>query len=222
MLSLKGLSFFCSWSGGKDSCLALFHALRAGGKPAALFTMMAEDGIRSRSHALPRPLLKEQARRLGIPIVFRCSSWSAYEKVFAAALEEFRADGIDSGIFGDIDVEDHRNWCLRVCQPAGIHAVHPLWKRPRRELLEEFITLGFRATIVVTDADKLGPEWLGRTIDHVTVSKLIRAGVDPSGELGEYHTLVTDGPIFQSKIALKIGEPVLHEGYWFLEMKSKD
>jgi len=208
--------YFCSWSGGKDSCLALYHALQTGGKPERLLTMMAEDGKTSRSHALPRALLEEQARMLDIPIVFREASWESYEGVFSGALRGFRADGIEAGVFGDIDIEDHRAWCRRVCGAAGLEALHPLWKRDRRELLDEFIGLGFAATIIVVKADRLGPEWLGRTIDRAAVADLEKAGVDPSGEFGEYHTVVTGGPIFRGRIRLETRDPHLHDGYWFL------
>jgi diphthine-ammonia ligase len=220
MLALDGISFFCSWSGGKDSCLALHHALRAGGKPERLVTMMREDGLRSRSHALPRSLLEEQARRLGIPILFQPASWESYEAVFSDALRGVKMEGVEAGVFGDIDIEDHRDWCRRVCSAQDFRAVHPLWKQPRRELLEEFLGLGFQAVIVVTRAEKMGPEWLGRVLDADAIPELEKLGVDPSGELGEYHTVVTGGPLFRSDIPLKTGEPVLHEGYWFLEIRD--
>jgi diphthine-ammonia ligase len=218
--TIAGLPFFCSWSGGKDSCLALYHAIRREGDPRCLLTMMAEDGRASRSHALPRSLLEAQARRLNLPIVFGSASWESYEAVFSAALRTFKAEGIERGVFGDIDIDAHRDWCRRVCGAAGLEARHPLWKRERRELLEEFIDLGFTAVIVVTQADRLGPEWLGRTIDRDTVPELERAGIDPSGELGEYHTVVTGGPIFRSRIRLKTRKPVLHDGYWFLRVSG--
>ncbi|MGB7540155.1 MAG: diphthine--ammonia ligase [Anaerolineales bacterium] len=218
--SMADRPFFCSWSGGKDSSLALHYAIRNGGSPRYLFSMMSEDGHGSRSHGLPRSLLEEQARLLGIPIVFGYASWTEYEKVFSAALEEFRAEGITDGVLGDIDMQDHRDWCLRVCGAKDIRARHPLWQRPRRELLEEFVALGFKATIVVTQAEKMGPEWLGRTIDAHAITGLERLGVDPSGETGEYHTVVTESPIFQTRMALSIGEPVLHDGYWFLSVSA--
>jgi diphthine-ammonia ligase len=212
--------FFCSWSGGKDSSLALHHAILGGGKPRYLLTMMSDDGHGSRSHGLPRSLLEEQARRLGIPIVFRAASWTEYENVFSAALEDFRAKGITDGVFGDIDIQDHRDWCQRVCSARGIRARHPLWQRPRRELLEEFIALGFQATLVVVQADKMGPVWLGRSIDARAIQELEQLGVDPSGELGEYHTVVTDGPIFHAGLKLIPREPVLHDGHWFLSVSA--
>jgi diphthine-ammonia ligase len=218
--SIARQPFFCSWSGGKDSCLALHHAILDGGMPRALLTMMSDDGHGSRSHGLPRPLLEEQARRIGTPIIFRSASWAEYEKVFSSALEGFRDEGMADGVFGDIDLQDHRDWCVRVCSAQNIRAFHPLWKRPRRELLEEFIGLGFKAVIIVTEAKKMGPEWLGRIIDARAISEMEKLGIDPSGETGEYHTVVMEGPIFRSRISLTIGEPVLHDGYWFLGVSA--
>jgi diphthine-ammonia ligase len=190
--------------------------------PKYLLTMMTEDRHTSRSHGLPRSLLEGQARSLGIPIVFHSATWDEYEATYLAALREFKADGVVAGVFGDIDVESNRDWCLRVCHSTGIQPYHPLWKRPRLELLEEFIDLQFKARIVVTKADKLDSEWLGRTIDRDTLVELEKAGIDASGELGEYHTVVTDGPIFQSAIALKVQEKVLHDGYWFMKVAAVD
>lgn len=219
---IEGRPFFCSWSGGKDSCLALYHAIQKGASPKCLFTMMTEDNQTSRSHGLPKSLLEQQARQLGIPMAFRSATWGEYEATFLAALHEFKANGIETGVFGDIDVESNRDWCLRVCAASGIRPYHPLWKRARHELLKEFIDLRFKALIVATKADKLGSEWLGRIIDQNTVRELEKAGIDASGELGEYHTVVTDGPIFQSEIILKIQEPVLHDEYWFLRVTNEN
>lgn len=217
---IKDRPFFCSWSGGKDSCLALYQAIKKGGRPKKLLTMMTEDNRTSRSHGLPRSLLEQQALQLGIPIDFRSATWDEYEATFLTALREFKEDGIDAGVFGDIDVESNRDWCLRVCSASGIQPYHPLWKRPRHELLKEFIELQFKAIIVVVKAGKLGSDWLGRMLDQNTVSELEKSGIDASGELGEYHTVVTYGPIFQAEIKVIMQEPVLHDGYWFLLPRS--
>lgn len=219
--SIKGRPFFCSWSGGKDSCLALYRALQNGGRPGLLFTMMAEGGERSRSHGLPRSVLEEQSRRLGIPIAFRAAAWEEYEATFLAALREFKTQGVESGVFGDIDVDANREWVRRVCGAAGVAPFHPLWKRPRRALLQEFIDLGFKATVVVVNNSKLDFRFLGREIDRETVRDMETAGIDASGELGEYHTVVTAGPIFSSEIGLEVKGRQTHSGYSFLETSGK-
>lgn len=216
--NIAGRPFFCSWSGGKDSCLALHHAIRAGGQPHSLLTILSEDGVTSRSHALPKPLLEEQARLLRLRSAFRKATWQQYEEEFIAALYEYRKAGIEVGVFGDIDVESHREWVRRVCDIAGIMPVHPLWQRNRRELLEEFIGLGFKAQVVVVNEQKLDRSFLGRAITPRTITEMEEAGIDPSGELGEYHTVVTDGPFFSSGIEIKTAGQEHNEGYWFLKV----
>lgn len=216
--SISDRPFFCSWSGGKDSCLALYHAIQNGGKAHSLLTILSEDGGTSHSHALPKSLIEEQAGSLGLQPVFRSASWQQYEVEFISALHEFKKSGIEVGVFGDIDVDSHREWVRRVCDVAGIAPVHPLWKRDRRELLEEFIGLGFRAQIVAINEQKLDKSFLGKIIQAQTITEMEEAGIDPSGELGEYHTVVTDGPIFSSQVQIKPAGQHHHEGYWFLKV----
>lgn len=211
---------FCSWSGGKDSCLALYRAIRQGTPPCLLFTMMVEGGVVSRSHGLPRSLLEAQARHLGIPIVLRSATWDDYESVFIETLREFKTAGFSAGVFGDIDVEAHLAWVKRVCEMTEITPLEPLWQAARRPLLEKFIGLGFKATVVVVEDAKLDPTFLGRPIDLQTVAEMEKAGIDASGEAGEYHTVVTDGPIFSSGIPLVCGGVQHHEGYSFLEVST--
>jgi diphthine-ammonia ligase len=215
--SITGRPFFCSWSGGKDSCLALYYAIQNGGKPHSLLTILSEDGVTSRSHALPKPLIEKQARSLGLQPVFRSASWEQYEVEFIAALHEFKRLGIEVGVFGDIDMDEHREWVQRVCSVSGIEPIHPLWKRNRRELLEEFIALGFIAQIVVINEQKLDKHFLGKVIQLQSVSEMEEAGIDPSGELGEYHTVVTNGPIFSSRVEIRTAGQEYHDGCWFLK-----
>ncbi|MBW1783159.1 MAG: diphthine--ammonia ligase [Deltaproteobacteria bacterium] len=216
--SIAGRPFFCSWSGGKDSCLALYHAIQRGGKPHTLLTMLSEDGETSRSHALPKPLIETQAKSLGLRPVFCSATWQQYEQVFISVLRGFKKRGIEVGVFGDIDLDEHLEWVRRVCDVAGIVPIHPLWKRDRRELLQEFINLGFRARIVVINEQKLDKTFLGKTIEPETITEMAEAGIDPSGELGEYHSVVTDGPIFSSEVEIKTVGQEHHEGYWFLKV----
>lgn len=209
---ISGRQFFCSWSGGKDSCLALYRAIQNGGVPRLLFTMMDEGGEESHSHSLPRSLLEEQSQLLGIPITFRSASWDGYESAFLEALHGFKADGIETGVFGDIDVDASRKWVQSVCRSTGIIPFHPLWQRSRKLLIEEFINLGFEAIVVMIKNDKLDSHILGRTIDLKTTAEMQKAGIDVSGELGEYHTMVTGGPMFSSSVQLNIkGQQVKNE-----------
>lgn len=207
--------FFCSWSGGKDSCLALYYAIREGGNPGKLLTMLIGDGERSRSHGLPLNLLKKQSLSLNIPLITRATSWEDYEENFVSILRKIKREGITAGVFGDIDLEEHRVWVEKVCARVDIKPYLPLWKKPRRRLLEDFIESGFKATIVAVKDGVLDRRFLGEVLDLTLIEDLENEGVDASGEEGEFHTVVTDGPIFSFEISLKKKEQVFSNGYWF-------
>ena len=121
---------------------------------------------------------------MGLRPVFRSASWQEYEGEFISALRRFKKEGIETGVFGDIDVDAHREWVRRVCAIAEIEPVHPLWQRNRRELLEEFIGLGFKAQIVVINEQKLDKGFLGKIIQTATIAEMEEAEIDPSGEAG--------------------------------------
>jgi uncharacterized protein (TIGR00290 family) len=207
----------CSWSGGKDGALALDLAVATGRRPRALLSMLTEDGERSRSHGLRRCVLAAQAAAIGAPLVTGSASWADYTAVFIHELTGLSAEATEC-VFGDIDVDAHRLWCQRAAQASGMAAHHPLWQRPRRELLDELLMRGWRAMIVTVRADVLSPSLLGRVLDDDLVDELEAAGVDACGENGEYHTLVTDGPLFRAPIPITTGEPVLRSGCWFLDV----
>ncbi len=215
------MPFFCSWSGGKDSCLALYRACQAGAKPARLLTMFAEDGVRSRSHALGRDVLQAQAARLGIPIVAHSASWSEYEAVFIKALHQLKQEGIQAGVFGDIDFLPHLEWDMKICAATGMTLCLPLWKCSRLELLDQFLSLGFKAMIVTVKENKLGREFLGRTIDQEIIFEFQRKGIDPCGENGEYHTVMFDGPLFSSPLLLDQGSIAVNSGCCQLEVRVR-
>jgi diphthine-ammonia ligase len=212
--------FFCSWSGGKDCCLALYHAIRNGGTAKALVTMFTEGGERSRSHGLPISVIQQQAAALGIPLTVHKSSWDDYEQTFLSALREFKGHGVDCGVFGDIDLASHLEWVERVCSSTGINPYEPLWRRSRHDLLEEFFHLGFTATIVAVKQGTLDTRFLGQTLEKQIVLEMKEAGIDLSGEGGEYHTVVTNGPLFSFPIQLESKGRVVRDGYCFLDVAA--
>lgn len=220
---LHGTPVFCSWSGGKDSAFALHLAAEAGAVPRQLIAMMIEGGERSRSHGLSRAVLAAQAEAVGLPIAFGAASWSGYEAELLRVLEGVRtAGGPELGIFGDIDMEGHRDWVERVCGLAGAEACLPLWQRDRRELMDALLAAGFEAVIVAVRDDVLPPELLGQTIDASLVTEIERLGSDAAGENGEFHTLVVDGPLFQRRLEVVHGERSLRDGVWFLDLAVDD
>lgn len=184
-----------------------------------LLNMISEDGRRSRSHGINSTLLRAQSDAMSIPIIQRKTTWGSYEKVFKKAVFELKKEGIEIGVFGDIDLQEHRDWIERVCREIGIKSLLPLWKEDREELLKEFIRADFKAIVVATKADSLGKEWLDRRIDEQFIQDLKKLNdVDLCGEKGEYHTFVTSGPLFKKQIEITKSEKVLRENHWFLEI----
>lgn len=218
-MNLSSVSFFCSWSGGKDSCLSLYRAIQAGGKPEYLLTMFTESGDRSRSHGQRLHVIQQQAEALGIPLKVAAASWSTYEAKFIEAIAEFKNNRIDVGIFGDIDLEDHRIWIEKVCSSIGIRPYLPLWQEDRRKIVREFIDAGFKAMVVAIKDGVLDHKFLGQTLTIELMEEIAALGIDPCGEQGEFHTLVYDGPIFSKPMDYRIIGPVYHDGYWFLDLE---
>lgn len=213
---------FASWSGGKDSCLACYRAAASGLKIRYLANMITEDGKRSRTHGVSARVLQMQSQAIGIPLVQRRTTWHSFEAKFKNMLRTFRQEGITGGVFGDIDLNEHREWVERVCQEVDITPHLPLWGESQGEILKDFINSGFKAIVVATKADMLGEEWLGREVDLDFINQLaeLRKTKDVTlcGEVGEYHTLVVDGPLFQKRMEIMETRKVFRDEHWFLEI----
>lgn len=210
---LKGKRFVTSYSGGKDSALALYRALSAGLVPHALLTTYNTDQGRSWFHGIPEELLNEVSRSLGIPVRLMATTGEEYERRFDVALAEFKAEGVEVCVFGDIDIVGHLEWCTKRCEKAGLIPYFPLWKQPRKALVQEFIDAGFQAMITIVDTTRLSGEVVGRVLDHEVVEFIEQCGADACGENGEYHTFVFDGPIFARKVEFSAGEKLLRGDY---------
>ena len=195
----------CSFSGGKDSCLALWRAQAEEQRldVRALLVMFDESGERSRSHALPPSIVARQAESLGLELVMRSASWKTYEQVFVEALKELREAGYEVAVFGDIDLQEHRDWEEKVCAAAGMTACLPLWQIDRTTLVKEVLEAGFRARVVCVDSRYLSDDFCGREYDEAFLRDL-PPGVDACGENGEFHTLVYDGPSFSHPVSYAI------------------
>ncbi len=211
---------FVSWSGGKDSALACYNAMKNGGMEiGCLLNMLSENGKESRSHHLSVAMLKAQAQAMGIPIVQRQAAWGHYEEEFKKALAIFKQEDVQAGVFGDIDVQEHRDWVERVCKEMGLQPILPLWQRSRESLMEEFIASGFKAIIVAINPECMESTWLGRHLDRRFVKDMGRLpGVDLCGENGEYHSFVYDGPIFKKPLRFSTGKEFVKDGRCFLEI----
>lgn len=196
---------FFSWSGGKDSCLALQRAMDAGFDVRYLLTMFDETGNRSRSHAVSKDLIQAQAAALGIELVMANASWQTYEEVFIETISDLKTKGCDYGIFGDIDLQAHRDWEEKVCATAEIEAVLPLWNENRLDLVNEFFAENFRAVVVCVNEKFLDAKFCGRLFDEKFIVDLPES-VDACGENGEFHTFVFDGKLFKNPVNYKVTE----------------
>jgi uncharacterized protein (TIGR00290 family) len=204
-----------SWSGGKDSALALYELRKqAGYEVRGLLTSVNDHYGRISMHGVREDLLDAQAAAIGLPLhKIRLSehpSNAEYEQKMRSALEEFKLQGIVHIAFGDLFLEDIRQYRLANLQKIGMQAVFPLWQRPTEILAREFIGLGFKAILCCVDGQALDAEFAGRAYDSSLLAEL-PAGVDPCGENGEFHSFVHDGPVFRHPIPLRIGERVTRE-----------
>ncbi|MCX5696120.1 MAG: diphthine--ammonia ligase [Candidatus Omnitrophica bacterium] len=214
-----------SWSGGKDSCLAYYRAIKQGFDVKLLLNFISRESKRGCFHGIEGRLLKFQADLIGVPLTQKEVSpdMQKYEEEFKAAVTELRGKDIGSMVFGDIYLLEHESWIERVCGDLNINAIEPLWNNDPESIVDEFIKAGFKAIIVSCKADIMGKEFLGRYIDKELVEELKKKGICPCGEKGEFHTLVVDGPIFRKPIKILKAEPIIKESFWkhwFLDIQE--
>jgi uncharacterized protein (TIGR00290 family) len=188
-----------SWSGGKDSCLALWRAQKAGANITHLLTALDESGMKTRSHGVTKDLICAQGESLGMRNTFISASWQEYEKHFIGELKQLHALGIREAIFGDIDLIAHREWEEFVCMKAGLTAVLPLWNEDRLAMVHEFLRAGFKAWVVCVDGSSLDDSFVGVEFNQEFLNRLPH-DVDACGENGEFHTFVFDGPNFRHPV----------------------
>ncbi|KKI92029.1 ATPase [Bacillus sp. SA1-12] len=215
----NGHKFITSFSGGKDSILALYKAAKVG-EAVGLIVMLEERGKRSRSHGMPPELIRAQANSIGLPIYAAAASWTDYEKVFMNLLKTAKKHGAEVLVTGDLDMPAHGCWHDKITKKAGLKLGMPLWEMDHREAVEEFINLGF-VTMIVTVNLSLGmrEDDLGRMLTHKYVKELVDRGIDPCGEGGEFHTTVIDGPIFKYPIPVRKCEMIKDGEYAFLPLE---
>lgn len=211
-----------SWSGGKDSSLAL-HKVRDQGSydVNALVTTVTEEFDRVSMHGVRRSLLHAQASSLGLPLeevwIPKDASNEVYEARMKAVLLKRRAEGVEQVAFGDLFLQDIRTYREERLEQIGMRGLFPLWGVDTAELAAQFIEQGFRAVICCVDPKQLGKEFCGREFDRSLLESLPR-GVDPCGENGEFHTFVYAGPIFKKEIGIKKGAVVLRGGFYFADL----
>lgn len=233
---------YFNWSTGKDSSLALYYAKQ---NPALridrLLTSVNSHYNRVSMHGLRRELLEEQAKSIGLPLstieLPEQPSMEDYGKIMRNTVDQLQADQFTDCIFGDIFLEDLREYRENQLAPFGIKAHFPLWKKDTRELMHDFISLGFKAIVVCIKSDLLDKSFVGRELNLDFINDL-PPNVDPCGENGEFHTFCYDGPIFDRPVNFEIGEKTFREydhpkdedadsevpeklGFWFCDLILK-
>lgn len=214
MIKLKQKALF-NWSGGKDSSLCLYHALRDERFDIQyLLTTVNGKNKRVSMHGVSEVLLDEQAKSIGLPLrkihLPEFPGMQEYETIISKELEEAKKRKINISIFGDIFLEDLREYREMQLAKKGFKAEFPLWKRDTKEIVKEFIDLGFKTIIVSVDSRYLDKSFAGRIYDESFLNDL-PANVDPCGENGEFHSFAFDGPIFKNPIQFQKGEIVYKE-----------
>jgi uncharacterized protein (TIGR00290 family) len=222
------------WSGGKDSALALYHVLKDRDQQIqCLLTNLNSLHRRITMHGVREELLEEQARSLRIPLkkvlLPEQPSMPEYENILKDALLKLKEEGVEQSVFGDIFLEDLKTYRENLLGSIGVKSIFPLWKKDTRELIYEFIDLGFKTVVVSINGNLLDKSFVGRVIDRDFIDDLPK-NVDPCGENGEFHTFVFDGPIFHEPVPFEFGEVVYKEyrrphgegmtGFWFRDLMS--
>lgn len=204
-----------SWSSGKDCAIALHRLINSDEyEVAALLTTVTEDYDRISMHGVRRILLEQQAESIGLPLekvlIPRDSSNETYESRMLAMLDRQKAAGVTAVAFGDIFLEDLRQYREDKLTTGGMEAVFPIWKADTKELAHRFVNLGFKAIITCVDTQTCDGKFAGRVYDEQLLSEL-PTNVDPCGENGEFHSFVYDGPIFARPVLFERGEVVLRD-----------
>jgi uncharacterized protein (TIGR00290 family) len=208
------------WSGGKDSCFACYKAKQQGYQIVSVVNFTNSDGSDSVSHGLSADIIRRQANLIGIPLLQKAMPRKGYTDEFKVLIEELKTkEGIEGIVFGDIYLQEHRDWIDKVCGELKVGAILPVWTNDTEKLIRDIIDSGFKSIVVSTRNDILGEEWLGREIDDKFIKDLSAIGnVDLCGEKGEFHTFTYDGPLFKEKVKFKKGNKTLRDGRWFLEV----
>ncbi len=222
IISEKGhCMYISSWSGGKDSCLACYRVLQAGYKVGHLVNFISKQYKRVSFHGIDGGLIRTQSELSGIPLCQKETTPENYEAAFKDAVRNIAVPGIKGMVFGDIYIDEHRQWVERVCTDLGLNAIEPLWGNDTEGLMEEFVNNGFLAVVVSGQSQFIDEEWIGRPVDRAFMKYLkTKPDVDMCGERGEYHTFVVGGPLFKGRIEITEKEVIKRNGYWFLDIKN--
>lgn len=208
------MNFVVSYSCGKDSTMALWKMLQKGHKLIGLVVSFSKNKGQSFFHGVSRYFLEEYAKTLGTKLfVAEIGIDEDYNAIYEKVLQEAKQNGADSVVFGDIDIDGHREWDTERAENAGLTAEFPLWHINRRENVEKCLKSGIKAVITCVDTEKLSRDYLGKILDEEMLRDFEDVGIDECGENGEYHTMVVDAPMFKFPLTYKLGR-IMENSQW--------
>src|ERR1051326_313618 len=210
-----------SFSGGKDSMLALDRAIRRGWPVTYLLNLYDAASQRVRFHGARQELIQAQADALGITLLSYPTQPDDFEQVFRGALDDLRQRGVDGIIFGNIHLADVRAWYEERTTATGLTHLEPLWGEPVGVLAREVVQRGYHAILTSVELARAREAWLGQPLSDALIAEFESAGVDACGERGEYHTFVSSGPLFRAPLSIKLGERVSMPGYALIDLDRK-
>ncbi len=218
-----------SWSGGKDSAIALDELMKTGDYDVvSLMTTVSEEYRRISHHGVREALLDEQARAIGVPLekVYLpsgepggCTN-DVYEAIMSRVMAHYKARGVETVAFGDLFLEDLRAWREANLAKADMRGIFPIWKRNTTKVAHEVIQLGYKAYLSCVEP-KVGSGFVGRLYDE-DLLQVLPSEIDPCGENGEFHSFVFDGPIFKRAVSVRVGEIVTRDGRYYADLLPND
>ncbi|MFX1364329.1 MAG: diphthine--ammonia ligase [Promethearchaeota archaeon] len=217
------MSYLVSWSGGKDCCFACFKAISEGYNISHLINLVSKESKKIDTHNINTELIQLQAKSMHIPLIQQEISWNNYTQEFKRIIKPLIKNSLKGIIFGDIyleefEIQKHKKWAENVCGELGVQAVEPLWGYSADDIYLELIEVGFKAIIVSLKANLINKKWLGQFLDKSYFEYLKDNQINTCGELGEFHTFVTDCPLFKEKINIKQHNSILRDNYWYLNI----
>ena len=207
-----------SFSGGKDSMLALDRAIRRGWPVRYLLNLYDAASQRVRFHGVRQELIQAQADALGIDLLSYPTQPDDFEQVFLGALDDLRQRGVDAIIFGNIHLADVRAWYEERTTARGLTHLEPIWGEPVGLLAREVVQRGYHAILTSVELARARETWLGQPLSDALIAEFEAAGIDACGERGEYHTFVSSGPLFRYPLPITLGERVSMPGYALIDL----
>ncbi|MFC0559123.1 Dph6-related ATP pyrophosphatase [Halalkalibacter alkalisediminis] len=218
----KGKKVAICWSGGKDSCLALYRVIKENYEVICLLSMVSEKDARNHAHGIQLEILKLQAYALGLPLIL-VDSAGEYELSLKRSLSHLKEKfGVEAIVFGSLYSKEDRKWNEQVAYKSGIEPLFPVWisQTDSSKLLNDFISQGFHSVVCRASTKYFDQTWAGRTLDWSFYDEIHQTDSCVMGELGEYHTFVLDGPIFHKKVEITKSDVVFNSGLWSLDIQT--